>query len=125
MSRLTEPSARTHQRCLAILCVLHESDEDHTGEELAALARFRPGTIYAELAILERKGLILGYWVSQGDDRPRRRLYRLTTKAERARHALLREAGALAARPVPRRRVLRRTARPWDDGDTMGVRGVW
>jgi DNA-binding PadR family transcriptional regulator len=83
---------------------------------MCKILRCGPGTLYPELAILEDKGLIVARWVSMGDDRPRRRYYRIATPDERADHKRQRAGRRVKPVPVPRRRrLLWGTA--WQPGD--------
>jgi DNA-binding PadR family transcriptional regulator len=64
---------------------------------------------------LEADGLIVARWVSMGDDRPRRRYYRIATPDERADHKRRRSLRQVEQALVPRRRRLL-----WGTGWTPG-----
>lgn len=98
----------------SILGALHEHGPQYV-IDLCQILRCGPGTVYPELTHLENDGLVVGDWESRGDDRPRRRIYRLTTAEERSNHRRRQRARVVEPKPVPRRRLLWGAA--WQSGD--------
>jgi DNA-binding PadR family transcriptional regulator len=69
----------TEQTQAAVLRVfLDHPDQEHYGLEIAEAAGLKPGSIYAELAWLERVGWVASGWEQVGAG-SRRRYYKLTS----------------------------------------------
>lgn len=87
---VSKPVAKT-------LAVFLESSEELSGLEIMRQAGLRAGTVYSALELLVEGGWLSPRWEERPpgeEDRPRRRLYRLTPAGEDgARLALLERRG--------------------------------
>jgi PadR family transcriptional regulator PadR len=88
------------QRVLGAL--LQRPDQELFGGDITHLAGLRPGTVHPVLARLEGVGWLTSRWedLAASEDRPPRRVYRLTAEGAQAARAVL--AAAPRRSLVPR-----------------------
>lgn len=85
---------KSQRRLRVLSALLAWPDGEYYGWELAQRTGLRSGTLYPILSRLQRDGWLTSEWEDAGNDRPRRRCYRLTTEGCAAAEAAVADATA-------------------------------
>ncbi len=97
------PVRMTEQTERVLHALLSAPGDEAFGYEIMKASGLRAGTLYPVLARLEAAGWLDSYWESTGpagEDRPRRRRYRLSDAGrEQARSVLAERSRAIGPRP--------------------------